>query len=125
MIDAKQIRANPDRLKEIVRLRKVDASKADVDRWLELDKEKRGLQTEIEGLNSEKKKIAGIGKSDPQAARAKGQELREKLRDLDKDLTAIKTEWKISHGVVSELDRSGNARGRRRRGQRGGIRMDT
>ncbi len=94
MIDAKQIRANPDRLKEIVRLRKVDASKADVDRWLELDKEKRGLQTEIEGLNSEKKKIAGIGKSDPQAARAKGQELREKLRDLDKDLTAIKTEWK-------------------------------
>ncbi len=93
MIDPKQARSNPDRLKEIIRLRKVDPARADVDRWLELDKKRRALQTEIDGLNSEKKKIAALGKSDPDRARAKGQELREKSKDLDAQFTEITSRW--------------------------------
>ena len=94
MLDVKAVRANPDRVKEILRLRKVDPSKADVDRWLELDARRRALQTEIDALNAEKKKIAGLGKTDPDAARAKGQELREKSRSLDKDLSSVTAGWK-------------------------------
>ena len=93
MIDPKKIRSNADRLKQIVRLRKVDPAKADVDRWLELDKHRRALQTEIDSLNSEKKKIAALGKSDPEAARSKGQELREKLRELEKQVSEVTVEW--------------------------------
>ena len=37
MIDVKDIRANPDRLREAIHLRKVDPTRADLDRWLELD----------------------------------------------------------------------------------------
>ncbi len=93
MIDPKQVRSNPDRLKEIIRLRKVDPARADVDRWMDLDKKRRALQTEIDGLNSEKKKIAALGKSDPDRARAKGQELREKSKDLDAQFTEVTSRW--------------------------------
>ena len=93
MIDSRQARANPDRLKEIIRLRKVDPAKADVDRWLQLDERRRALQAEIDGLNAEKKKIADIGRSDPNAARARGQELREKTQALEAESDAVNAEW--------------------------------
>ncbi|HLF78270.1 MAG TPA: serine--tRNA ligase [Dehalococcoidia bacterium] len=93
MIDARQARANAERLKEIVRLRKVDPSKADVDRWLQLDERRRSLQQAIDGLNAERKGIAALGKSDPDAARAKGQELREKSRGLESELDEVTASW--------------------------------
>ena len=93
MIDPRQARANPDRLKEIIRLRKVDPAKADVDRWLQLDERRRALQAEIDGLNAEKKKIADIGRTDPNAARARGQELREKTQALEAESDTVNAEW--------------------------------
>lgn len=92
MLDPRQIRANPDRLKEIVRLRKVDPARADVDRWLELDERRRALQTEVDAANAEKKQIAAIGKSDPDAARRKGQEIRERSRALDEQIETVTAE---------------------------------
>ncbi len=89
MIDARQIRTNPDRLREIVRLRKVDPAKADVDRWLALDERRRAMQVEIDGLNAERKAIAGLGRSDPAAARTKGQELRERSQLLETDYASV------------------------------------
>ena len=92
MLDPRTIRANPERLKEIVRLRKVDPAKADVDRWLALDERRRALQTDIDAVNVEKKQIAGLGRTDPDAARQKGQELRERSRELDEAFEAVNTE---------------------------------
>jgi len=93
MIDVKDIRTNPDALRQAIRLRKVDPEKADVDRWLALDAKKRQLQSEIDGLNRGKKELARLGKSDPDAARQKGQELREKSRALDQEVGRITVEW--------------------------------
>ncbi len=93
MIDPKDVRSKADRLKEIVKLRKVPPDKADVDRWLGLDVERRALQQQIEGLNAEKKKMAALGKTDPEAARSKGQELRERGRDLDRQFAEVSVEW--------------------------------
>src|SRR6266545_1324784 len=93
MIDARLARTNTDRLREIVRLRKVDPAKADVDRWLALDERRRALQVEIDALNAEKKQVAALGKSDPDAARAKGQELRQKSRELETAFDAVSAEW--------------------------------
>ncbi len=89
MIDARQVRADPERLKEIIRLRKVDPAKADVDRWLELDERRRGLQAEVDDLNAAKKQVAAGGKSDPDAARVRGQELREKSRAVEEDFDRV------------------------------------
>ena len=93
MIDVRQIRANPEALRQAIAARRVDPQKADVDLWLELDETKRNLQTAGDALNSEKKQLARLGKSDPEAARARGQELREKSRKLEQDLAAVNQRW--------------------------------
>ena len=93
MIDVRVIRANPEALREAIRLRQVDPAKADLDRWLELDAHKRELQTSLDGLNTEKKQLAKLGKSDPDAARQQGQELREKSRAIEGELAQVTEEW--------------------------------
>ena len=93
MIDARSARQDPDRLKQIIRLRKVDPAKADVDRWLALDERRRQLQTETDALNAEKKQVADLGKHDPDAARARGQELREQTRRLETEAATVTAEW--------------------------------
>lgn len=93
MLDPRQVRAEAERLREIIRLRKVDPSNADLDRWLALDDRRRQLQTEIDGLNAEKKRIAALGKTDPDAARQRGAELRDLTRDLETQSDAVTAEW--------------------------------
>ena len=72
MIDPKAVRAYPDAMREAIRVRKVDPAKANVDRWLALDAARQKLQRDIDALNSEKKQLARLGRTDPDAARAKG-----------------------------------------------------
>lgn len=55
MLDIKFIRENPDKVKEGCAKKQV---KVDVDRILELDKKKRGLLREIEGLKAEQKRVS-------------------------------------------------------------------
>lgn len=93
MLDPKRVRQEPERLKEIVRQRNVDPQKADVDQWLELDRGRRELQTRIDSLNAEKRKVASLGKSDPDAARQKGTGLRSELRRLEEELGEITARW--------------------------------
>ncbi|HWC30630.1 MAG TPA: serine--tRNA ligase [Dehalococcoidia bacterium] len=93
MIDPRSARQDPERLKEIIRLRKVDPAKANIDRWLQLDERRRQLQTETDALNAEKKQVAELGKTNPDAARARGQELREQTRVLEAEADAITAEW--------------------------------
>jgi seryl-tRNA synthetase len=93
MIDAKVVRGNPDAMREVIRVRKVDPDKADVDRWLALDGARRELQQGIDALNGEKKELAKLGKSDPDAARQKGQELRERGREQEQELGKLSAEW--------------------------------
>jgi seryl-tRNA synthetase len=93
MIDAKTVRADSEALREAIRLRKVDPEKADVDRWLELDGKRRKLQGEIDALNVEKKDLAKLGRENPDAAREKGQQLREQARALEQQMGEITGEW--------------------------------
>jgi seryl-tRNA synthetase len=95
MIDIKEIRENPQRLREVIRLRRVDPAKADLDRWLELDQQRRQLRAALDGINAEKNKLAslGLGKDDPDTARRWGQELREKSRTLEDSLSQVTKEW--------------------------------
>ena len=93
MIDAKAVRGNSDAMREAIRVRKVDPEKADVDRWLELDGARRELQQGIDALNGKKKELAKLGKSDPDAARQKGQELRERGREMEQELGKLSAEW--------------------------------
>ena len=93
MLDVRQIRANPQALREAIRFRKVDPTLADVDTWLELDEKRRALRNEIDALNTEKKQIAQIGKTDRDAARKKGQEVRERGKELEQQMSKITASW--------------------------------
>lgn len=92
-IDVREARAHPDRLREAVRRRRVDPRKADVDRWLALDEQRRQLQSRLDELNAEKNKLAALGRTDPEAARARGQELRALTREIEEQLAAVTAEW--------------------------------
>src|SRR5438093_2930457 len=93
MIDPRAVREHPERMREAIRRRKVDPRKADLDRWLVLDEQRRRIQGELDALNAEKNQLAQLGKRDPNAARARGQELRQRTRDLDEQLAAVTREW--------------------------------
>src|SRR5579883_2157836 len=93
MLDVREIRAHPDRLREAIRLRHVDPARADLDRWLALDEERRRLQAAIDDLNAQKNKLAQLGKTDPNAARARGQEIRQQTRELEERVAAVSKDW--------------------------------
>lgn len=93
MLELRDIRSHPDRLREAIRLRRVDPTKADVDKWLALDERRRYLQGELDAVNAQKKQLASLGRSDPDAARRQGQETRLKARELEEEIARITLEW--------------------------------
>jgi len=93
MLEVRDIRANPERLREAIRLRRVDPARADLDRWLDLDERRRRLQGELDAVNGQKKQLASLGRDDPDAARRRGQELRVLSRELEETLAVVSAEW--------------------------------
>lgn len=93
MLDVKEIRAHPERMREAIQMRRVDPARADLDRWLELDEQRRRLQSALEEAQREKKSRAHLGRSDPDAARRQGQELRQRTREIAEKLAPITQEW--------------------------------
>jgi seryl-tRNA synthetase len=96
MLEVREIRANPDRLRDAIRLRGVDPAKADVDRWLMLDEQRRRLQADLDAVNAEKKQLASLGRTDPDAARRQGQALRARGRELEEELDRVANEWRAT-----------------------------
>jgi seryl-tRNA synthetase len=47
----------------------------------------------LDALNAEKKQLARLGRTDPEAARSRGVELREKSRKLEEEIAKIAQEW--------------------------------
>ena len=82
MLDVKFIRENPDQVKESCRKRGVDCQ---VDRVLELDKKKRQLLQETEGLKAEQNKL---GKDQQEKAK----ELKLKIKDSEPILNEVDKE---------------------------------
>jgi len=93
MIEVRELRANPERMREAIRMRRVDPKKADLDRWLALDGQLRDARQSLETLNAEKNKLAQLGKTDPNAARTRGQELRQQSREIEERISEIHGEW--------------------------------
>jgi seryl-tRNA synthetase len=83
MKDIKLIRDNPDLVKKKLQNR---GAKVDVDRIVNLDKEKRKLIQEIENLKAEKNKL---GAKDSE----KGREIKEKIKNLEPELEKIEKEF--------------------------------
>ncbi len=87
MLDIKFIRENPEKVKEGCQKKQV---KVDIDRLLELDKKKRQLLQEIEGLKAEQNKISQQAVDDKQRQQAK--EIKDKIKSLEPELDKTEKE---------------------------------
>jgi seryl-tRNA synthetase len=92
MLDIKYIRANADKIKEATKLKKINV---DIDKLLELDEERRGLQAEIEALRSKRNELADSakGKKPLPAQIEEGKKIKDEIAKLEVGLTKIDEEF--------------------------------
>jgi seryl-tRNA synthetase len=96
MLDAKLIRNHPDRVKEGARAK--NEAKADVDRWLERDEERRSLVTRAEELKAERnaasKRIGEMRKrgEDASAEQDRVRTIGEEIKALDERVRGVDAE---------------------------------
>ncbi len=88
MLDINFIRQNPDKVKDGCRKKQV---KVDIDQLLELDKKRRELLKESEGLRAKQNKISKQAVAKGQIEKAK--ELKEKIKKIGPDLKKIENEF--------------------------------
>ncbi len=87
MLDIQYIRDNPDAMKKASKLKNREV---DIDRLLELDVQKRRLQTDVQTLQAERNTGP---KSTPTAEEIeKGKELKEKIQKLEEELRTVDQE---------------------------------
>ncbi len=90
MLDINFIRDNPEKVKLACENKNVNI---DVDRVLDLDKNKRELMTEIETLKAEQNKISRGGK-DNNVLISQAKEIKEKIKSMEPELEKIDAELK-------------------------------
>ncbi|HZI89070.1 MAG TPA: serine--tRNA ligase [Candidatus Polarisedimenticolia bacterium] len=120
MLDPKRIRSETDRVREAIAFKK---SQADVDRYLALDEERRGLMVESEGLKAERNTVSeeiGLLKREKKDAADKVQAMKQvgdriksldgRIATLQEDLQKI-LDWvpNVPHSSVPKAeDATGN-----------------
>ena len=116
MLDIKFIRENADKIKEAAKNKNIVL---DVDKLLNLDKERRKLQSQIDEFRAERNELAKIGKqgkpTDEQIE--KGKKIKTEITEIEKKLDVVERDYKklmyATPNIYSEdtpicTDESGN-----------------
>jgi seryl-tRNA synthetase len=94
MIDIKEIRENPQRLKEAG---KAKGFKVDIDRLLEVDSALRGAKKQLQDITTEKnrtgKSIPGLSEDEKQSSLSQLSELKEKETKYDEEIKKLQPEF--------------------------------
>ena len=91
MLDIKFIRENPEKVKEACKNKNVDLNGLSVDWFINSEKEKRAIQSEIENLKAEQNRISRGGKEN-QALIGQAREIKEKIKNLEPKLSLLENE---------------------------------
>jgi seryl-tRNA synthetase len=89
MISLDLLRQNPEGYKQAAKNKNRDVN---IDRILVLDTDIKKLETQIQELRTERNKLATLGKTDPEGSRAKGKELKDKLKQVEDTFENCKLE---------------------------------
>ena len=89
MLDIKFIRENPDKVKKSCQKKQV---KCDIDRVLELDKKRRQILQEIEGLKAEQNRISEQRTTNNEQLK-KAKEIKKKIKKLEPELDRAEKEF--------------------------------
>jgi len=93
MLDINFIRENPEKIKEACKAKQVNI---DIDKLLSLDKKRRNLIKESEGLRFEQKKL---GKED----RKKAKKIKDKFKKIKEELKQVIKEYELLMALVPNL----------------------
>ena len=93
MLDINFIRENPEKIKEACKAKQVNI---DIDKLLSLDKKRRNLIKESEGLRFEQKKL---GKED----REKAKKIKDKFKKIKEELKQVIKEYELLMALVPNL----------------------
>jgi len=107
MLDIKYIRENPDEVKKVCEQKQ---TKCDIDRLLELDKQRRKLLQEAEGLKAEQNKLGKEQQEEAREIKKKIKKIEPELRETEKEIEEIldKVPNVVSEDTPIGLDESGN-----------------
>jgi seryl-tRNA synthetase len=102
VIDLRLIRENPDLVRENLRRRDSDV---DLDRILELDGERRRVQSELDTLRQQRNELARSmkGRRPSEEERARGRLLKEREPDLERELANVSRELDDRLGDIPNL----------------------
>jgi seryl-tRNA synthetase len=105
MIDLKDLRENPDRYKRAAKLKRIDV---DIDRLLELDASRHGLDTQRQRITAEKnaigKQIGQLAGKLKKASPAEQATLQEEMKQLQARPTELKAQEQGFDAQLAELD---------------------
>lgn len=95
MLDIKFIRENPDLIKEAIKKKHLEV---DLDDLLKTDDKRRELLTEVEEMrakqNQVSQKVAALQSPERETMVGQMRELKDKMQEKEKELTAILTRWR-------------------------------
>jgi len=95
MLSLDFIRSNTEKLKKVIASGRSDPKRADVDKWLKLDKQRKMLLQKLEDLNKQKKDLAKNIQTGENidAIRLKGKQLKMDAHGVEKKLKDISKQW--------------------------------
>ncbi len=95
MLDPKFIRENSEKVREAIRNKGISPERADIDKWLALDKIRAELIAKIDTINKRRNEIAKLvsqGVKDDKLTE-EGRQLKEQEQELRENLNKVETEW--------------------------------
>ena len=98
MLDLKYVRANPDRVREMIRNRGYDL---DISRFEALDRKRRERLTELEELRHRRNRVSG----EIAAMKKNGEDAGERIAEMKQVAGLIKEKEKELPGLMAEFDR--------------------
>lgn len=107
MLDIKFIRENPEKIKEGAKNKQIDV---DIDKLLDLDKERREMLSEIEQKRAEQNKLSRENPDEATIQQAKA--LKEKIKGLEEHFKAVEKEFNELMGQIPNLPFDDVPRGR-------------
>lgn len=94
MIDLQEIRQNPEKIKKIIQSGRSDSSKANIDRWLELDSKRSEVIQKRDELREKRNELSkGLKGKPDQATIEKVKKLKTEIEDAEKKLAEVEIEW--------------------------------
>ncbi|TSC53851.1 MAG: seryl-tRNA synthetase [Parcubacteria group bacterium LiPW_39] len=101
MLDIKFIRENKEAVKDAVRKKYL---KADIDRLLELDGQRRSLIQESEAIKAKQNKLSEkLAKEKNEADLARSKELKDQFKELEKELAEVEKEYNALMWLVPNI----------------------